>query len=248
MMKLKFLACLISFACCSQVNAQLRSLEKGMPKELAKELELEEIPATGSFWSVQVASITLDYLKHDYKMCTGLMLFRPVYVDFDHGVLAIGCFAGLADATAFCKRLKCVFRDCFVVAGPDGEKTYPGQNNSGNLPERKPNIDAAVQKLEKIINTGYYRLQVGYYEQPGFTTNEQQLFDQLNDAGITLIAQNYKKGRLMVTTQTYVTLREAASARDKMQDLIGREVLFKAYGKPEFIDIQFAEEIYECLK
>jgi hypothetical protein len=251
MVKLKFLVTVLLLSCWWSSTAQLRSLEKGMDQELKDRLSIQPIPEKGALITAAIAGIPVKYLKWDYNVVTTMMVFQPAYAALGKdgtGIFSIGSFKNLSDAHAFCKRIRCLFQGAVPMVWEDGKRTSLEELKGSTLPEQKPDFDAATKMLDELIHTGFYRVQIGYYEQPGFTPDEQAVYDALVVAGVKLLELPYKNGRIYVTEKTYVTHTEATNASAELDDLVGRSTIIKPFGKPSFIPQDALERVYSCLK
>lgn len=233
-----------------------QNLEEGLPIEIADLVELNPLPESGTFITVQIVVIdNFKYLKYHDKLLVSFMFIKPVYVRFfdDLTYLSIGLFNNYSEASDLVSKIGCFYPSSgpFPVAYSSGKRIPLDSFTAGNIDEQVPNIKKAVKKLKKTIKRDYHRIQIGYYEKEGYEQSEQDKIDVLEKNGILLIEEPYENGRVLLTKRKIKSVKEALAFQNNIEELIDDDCELKKYyryKKLKYYYVYFMHEYYDCLK
>jgi len=241
---IRFILCTLLIGL-SPVLAKDHPAEKGLSKIVAKNLVISELPATGSFFTIQIGAFRTNDLSMDTRLLTAYQSVGQVYVrtDGEFGYFSIGLFNTISKAKEIRNQLRCVFKNTYVTSYAEGKRA---EFTTGNIVEQIPSAGNIKEWFSRMLNTGYYHVQFGYYVKKGLEPRETDMYNKLAELGVEVIELKYKKGRVYVTAETYTGMLTAKMRSDKLDESLGRYTALLEVGKPEHLDNGYINQVCDC--
>ena len=233
-----------------------------IPFQLQDHIEFNPLPSEGEFITIQVAyANNYSWIRDDDELLSTFIILKPVYVKYNKesksGNICLGLFNDYTVASQILHQIKCFYPKTgpFLTAYKNGERVPISEFYEGNVKEKVPKLKKEFKKLDKMVGENYFRIQIGYYEEPGYNANEQEKMRILEENGIELMEENYKNGRLLLTKKKYKTWDDAKSMESRVDDLIqhldqGFCVVKRYYTNqklPDYI-LVYLQQYNQCLK
>lgn len=214
---------------------------------LMDKIQIENIPTTGTFITVQVAAFVGESYDRDFM--SSFILLKPVFVarNNDWNFISLGIFNTLQQAKILQARVAGLFPEAFPVAYVNGRPIDIDDFTMGDNRPRAVDVDGVIKRLDQLISTAYYRVRTGYYVQDGLQKSEQKMYKKLGKNGITFIQEPFQNGRIYVTEQTFVNLWDAVEMRSRIEGITEKEAVVQYYFENIGIELHYLKEMLEAL-
>jgi len=256
-MRLLFFGLFIFLTTFSGVHAQIKLLA-GADEEIRNRVELNYLPTSGTFITVQIAALinSANYITSETKAISSFTLIKPAFVRLDgkSAYLSLGIFKDYEAAKTFAAKIQCIYKGSygnnipFPVAYSDGKRIPLDEFAAGNLEEKIPDLRSAKKKLKKMLKEVYYRIHIGYYEKPSFTPEEQKVFEILAANDIALFQEPFEKGIRYIVDEKFKSFEKAVTLERQIETLIGRYVGVRSYYTYRGIGLSDMKDFCGCFK
>lgn len=214
---------------------------------LMDKIQIENIPTTGSFVTVQISAFVGESYDRDFM--SSFILLKPAFIarNNDWNFISLGIFNTIQQAEILQKRVQYLFPGAFLVAYTNGRPIDIDDFRMGDNRPRAVDIDGAIGRLKQLISTAYYRVRTGYYVQEGLEKSEKKMYKKLEKNNITFIQEPFQNGRIYVTSQKFDNLWDAAEMRTTIENITEKEAVVQYYFENIGIELHYLKEMYEML-